>query len=197
MGCYREFCLGHFLLEAFECVLCEVSRIAEVEHSKRLSVEREPVSIDHGDSNEKGFGKRLYFLEKGEAVLYMFQDIGEDYDVVVLSKSICRGISEEKLRVCGRSLSGEDYIAAIGVDAGDELCLPCYLRRDKTIATPDIEHGVAGMDIFKEEFVVSHQMMLRMKAAICLDGENINDFSEERVEAEERLNDGSEKDGDI
>lgn len=85
---------------------------------------------------------------------------------------------------------------AIGVDAGDEPCFLRYLRRDKAIATPDIEHGVAGMDIFKEEFVVSHQMVLRMKTAICLNSENIDDFSKKRVEAEERLNDGSEKDGD-
>jgi hypothetical protein len=171
-----------------------VSRIAEVEHSKFLSVEREPVSIDHGDSNENGFGKRLYFLEKGDAVLYVFQDIGEDYDVIVLSESICRGISEKKLRVCGRSLSGEGDIVAIGVDAGDEFRLPCYLCRDKAIATADIEYGVSGVNIFKEEFVISHQMMLRMKTAICLDSKDIDDFSKKRVETEEGLNDGSEKD---
>lgn len=63
-----------------------MSRIAEVEHSKFLSVEREPVSIDHGNANQKGIGQRLYFSEKRSSIFYVFENIGENNCIVFFLK---------------------------------------------------------------------------------------------------------------
>ena len=73
-------------MKGIQSVFGEMCLVESIFESELFFVERDPIAVDHGDTDEEQGGKVFDALQKVDAVLDVLEDVRKDNDVEGLTR---------------------------------------------------------------------------------------------------------------